>query len=1557
MSNHFESRTSSPPNKYYNSELHYKMSSNRTLKKGVDRENFSELSQNQSNQSYKMNRHSYDKFLQPEEKVIKELNFLEKEIISVRGNNDRIMNEINEIKNLISDRLKNTQWSNDTTKNEMQLMEEELEGLINEEKKLDNREQESQENYNFQLEKLKQEESANEMYNDAHFLLRKELEELERELELLKNSELSESTVQESFSALLEQINLIKQRFIKGYAVIIMDKLYNNLSKSLVRDSFGIMCTKDDPRLKELLVLKLFKKHSDGQRQHFNKLSGLVSTKKVEDTISLKKFFMKYNQINNARISLESLRDQEQTKMLLNNQSALRIDKLSHILKRYMIKVVLNKLINRLYLSNEKLEKEIMVKSQNSQGVDVDESDYNKAMVSYIDKSKFFYGKKNLISFHICKIENKKEDAEQKIKAYKIWQSIRATTKLSKSMIPLNTMISYKKYLTKKLGIIDIILYKSKFYALEKYLNKLRNFNLSREKEHLKGSIAYNTDKFDELDKIYTGKRSGESFITKIENTFGYQVLLNKRKSFYSILNYAVKHDSKYSDQKTLSKYYLKNFEEFFQRRVMFGFRKIYYESEDKKNNGINNSILDATNQTKTLTRRLDGIKDEKEHLLAYEEQCKNSVIFKFFVKQIQLKKMNALYRLINNGKIFNVVKKYVRKLGQSYVYENQYLSMIKLRKNVTIKQRNENLIKTIMKIETKHSNSRHARYSQFKIEKSSIAAQRNKSEIFTCISKLTIKNVRYSFYMIFMYWQETNFSKLRLDIEEVVNERKSIFRQNKTNMVKAEDYNYQRKYDIEKIALKKAKFFVSQMQRNFLSCSFYKLLMLKSGGRKDYFVPFSNKIQMFMDYKLRNNLHNAWKTVYDFVLNQKLEELDQNTCEMVKETRALKSELDEEFESFSNAYSLFKIRNQIFKNKKHRYKIIWNKVIKRNREKLDLKKRAQCFEIQAQASINKNNLIEEIKLINLRKCFTGQRNWAFVHKKLRLFCIKNQVILDKSNEKFVKKSFNTILDYAITKDHNDKEAKFYEYESLLENTNKNLKRAQNLMNYLVENRKVNDFINYYFLAWKNHTKNMRRKKLLVNAQKKLYDKRYLRKVFIGLNAYKNYSIDSKRILINYLVKSSKNTKVLFLNKFKKEFLKQEVHPKMVFLCNKILNASKHKANEYLHLAKDNKNQVDEVETSCRLNKLRDIFYRFDLITIGISLNKIKESKYIMADEYSKDVQASEFYERSQRKKFFHILSLYTKLRQIDDSFSPNENLIYQNLIKRMAANKLSQKPEYENKKNNPIKCIAENLENEQHRLDKDKKYMLKSSITINDLPLIKYPYKRLAFNSLKRHVEQKKKFILSAIGGREAFMKLREFNQNLKRELDFNTDPYNQKVQHTEKDYFNDYLELKRLQREGRNFLKNSKLSQEKRSKKRKYDLINMLEKSVNTIVTVQEEIKAKRVSNCFTELKRRPIGINLWEKTLSLKIISRNVDKLDKKLVYLEEVNEELLCSIEMQKSQPNYIQKYLEEKRLLENEIESQSFELNKLQGENIHLSKQLTCAKDEQRNMISILKSMI
>ena len=148
-----------------------------------------------------------------------------------------------------------------------------------------------------------------ELYNEANILLKKELEELERELEMLKNCELSESTMQESFSTLLEQINLIKQRFIKGYAVIIMDKLFNNMNKSIVKDSFRKIFNNNDPHLKEIFLLKIFKKTNDGLRVHFKKLWSLLSTKKVEETLSLRKFYVKTNEINKMMISHETLKD------------------------------------------------------------------------------------------------------------------------------------------------------------------------------------------------------------------------------------------------------------------------------------------------------------------------------------------------------------------------------------------------------------------------------------------------------------------------------------------------------------------------------------------------------------------------------------------------------------------------------------------------------------------------------------------------------------------------------------------------------------------------------------------------------------------------------------------------------------------------------------------------------------------------------------------------------------------------------------------------------------------------------------------------------------------------------------------------------------------------------------------------------------------------------------------------------------------------------------------------------------------------------------------------
>lgn len=73
------------------------------------------------------------------------------------------------------------------------------------------------------------------------------------------------------------------------------------------------------------------------------------------------------------------------------------------------------------------------------------------------------------------------------------------------------------------------------------------------------------------------------------------------------------------------------------------------------------------------------------------------------------------------------------------------------------------------------------------------------------------------------------------------------------------------------------------------------------------------------------------------------------------------------------------------------------------------------------------------------------------------------------------------------------------------------------------------------------------------------------------------------------------------------------------------------------------------------------------------------------------------------------------------------------------------------------------------------------------------------------------------------------------------------------------------------------------------------MLEKSVNFIIGVLNRIKGQRVGSCFNELKKRPIGINLWERTMGLKILSRNIDKLDKNYVAMDVINKELMYKIE--------------------------------------------------------------
>lgn len=85
--------------------------------------------------------------------------------------------------------------------------------------------------------------------------------------------------------------------------------------------------------------------------------------------------------------------------------------------------------------------------------------------------------------------------------------------------------------------------------------------------------------------------------------------------------------------------------------------------------------------------------------------------------------------------------------------------------------------------------------------------------------------------------------------------------------------------------------------------------------------------------------------------------------------------------------------------------------------------------------------------------------------------------------------------------------------------------------------------------------------------------------------------------------------------------------------------------------------------------------------------------------------------------------------------------------------------------------------------------------------------YKKKVFYGLKRNIFLKKMVCLTAFKVKDAFSKLRTFNFNLAKELDTKKCTNN-------KDYFNDYLELKRLQREGTTFLVNSSIAKQDRSK-----------------------------------------------------------------------------------------------------------------------------------------------
>lgn len=140
---------------------------------------------------------------------------------------------------------------------------------------------------------------------------------------------------------------------------------------------------------------------------------------------------------------------------------------------------------------------------------------------------------------------------------------------------------------------------------------------------------------------------------------------------------------------------------------------------------------------------------------------------------------------------------------------------------------------------------------------------------------------------------------------------------------------------------------------------------------------------------------------------------------------------------------------------------------MRRLNEKTMYRQKRLYFSILCSNLAQKNYIVRQIRKNNLRKHFEYLKSYTSVHQKMRIFCTKIEDIFENSYNNIVLESFDTCLRFSISKDHNNKEEKYYEYKSLLDNTYRNLNRAQNLMNKFVDKTKGTDYVSQFFIEWK----------------------------------------------------------------------------------------------------------------------------------------------------------------------------------------------------------------------------------------------------------------------------------------------------------------------------------------------------------------------------------------------------------------------------------------------------------------------------------------------------------
>ena len=215
------------------------------------------------------------------------------------------MNDISDMKNLISDRQEET----NLRKNEMAIMEGELDQLLDDEERLKDKELKIFEAYRQSVGRLKGEESTHETLENKNILLEKELDELELEIQVLKKTEMAENKMQESFSTILDKIVVIKTKFLRIYSVRILDKTFQAKRKHNLRITFQKLSARFfKVNHKKIFLTRLLALPQQKFRGFFHKLRKFKEDSELAEILSTKKFKKRAQSVASFNISVDCIK-------------------------------------------------------------------------------------------------------------------------------------------------------------------------------------------------------------------------------------------------------------------------------------------------------------------------------------------------------------------------------------------------------------------------------------------------------------------------------------------------------------------------------------------------------------------------------------------------------------------------------------------------------------------------------------------------------------------------------------------------------------------------------------------------------------------------------------------------------------------------------------------------------------------------------------------------------------------------------------------------------------------------------------------------------------------------------------------------------------------------------------------------------------------------------------------------------------------------------------------------------------------------------------------------